>query len=236
MRKAIFMLSLVVGFAMFFACSGGRLTEEEYLTRAQKFEAQGDIEDAIFSYKNLLSYYPDSKDHDSYRSKLLDLTVQAADKYAGTPKGESYVSEAMSMAEEQSDTLMYWIKFRMASKIAESDSEKAKALFEAIPVDGYYYAAQMALGKSDYKMANAAYEKLIEIYPDDPNNYKAIFLIGFNTSEYLKDYDKAKGYFERVLADYPNCDLAPSAKWMLDNMGKPATDIQFIDSTGKKSA
>ncbi len=230
------MLSLVAGFAMFFACSGGRLTEEEYLTRAQKFEAQGDIEDAIYSYKNLVEYYPDAEKLDSYRSKLLDLTVQAAEKYAGTPKGESYVAEALSMAEGEPDTLMYWIKFRMASKVAKSDSEKGKALFAAIPANGYYYAAQMALGKSDYKMANAAYEKLIEIYPDDPNNYKAIFLIGFNYSEYLKDYESAKGYFERVLADYPDCDLVPSAKWMLDNMGKPAEDIQFIDSTGEKSA
>ncbi len=230
MNKTILIISLSIVAIFLFGCSGGRLTEEEYLAQAQKFISEGNVEDAIYNYKNVLVYYPESEKTDFCKSTILDLTIQMAEKYAGTPKGETYAAEAISLAEETSDTLVYWIKFSMASMTAESDPEKAKELFAKIPIDGYYYASQVALGKGDYKTANAAYEKLLEIYPDDPSNYKATFLIGFNYSEYLKDYEKARVYFERVLAGYPDCDLVPSAKWMLENMGKPAEEIEFIDS------
>ncbi|MCK5833834.1 tetratricopeptide repeat protein [bacterium] len=230
MLKSNTFLFILVMMVFLFGCTGGRLTEEEYLTQAKQMLAEGNIEDAIYNYSSLVKFYPESENLQMYETQLFDLTIQAAEKYAGTPKEETYIAEALSMANVYGDTLAYWVKYRIANKTAQVDQEKASVLFKAIPIDGYYFAAQMALGKGHYKDAIEAYEKLLELYPNDAGNYKAIFLIGFNYSEYLKDYEKAKLYFERVLANYPECDLRPSAEWMLENMGKSPEDIEFIEN------
>lgn len=214
--------------ALLFGCADGRLSEEEYLTQARQHLAQGSIEDAINAYKSIVAYYPESEKIEEHRSRLLDLTIQAAEKFAGTPKEETYIAEAMRLGKDSGDTLVYWVKYRVAKKTLQSDPSKAEELFEEIPVKGYYFAAQMALGGGDYRGANDAYERLLKLYPDDEENYKALFLMGFNYSEYLNDYDKARMYFERVLDEYPDCDLTTSAKWMLDNMGKSPDEIEFI--------
>ncbi len=229
MRSVLILISMAILIALA-GCTGGRLTEEEYLTQAKLMLDQGNIEDAIYNYKNLVEYYPMSEQIGEYRSQLLDLTLRAAEKHAGTSKEDVYIAEAMAIAKSSGDTLAgYWVKYRIAERTSLTDAEKGKALFAEIPIDGLYFAAQMALGKGDYAGANRGYEKILELYPDDPGNYKAIFLMGFNYSEYMKDFVKAKLYFDRVLAEYPDCDLAPSAKWMLENMGKSPDEIKFIE-------
>ena len=40
-------------------------------------------------------------------------------------------------------------------------------------------------------------------------------MIGFIYSEELKNYDEAEKAFRRLLASYPNSELAASARWMV---------------------
>lgn len=64
----------------------------------------------------------------------------------------------------------------------------------------------------------AAYQKLLEEYPDSEVSPQAQFMTGFVYSEELKDYDKAEQSFKSLLARYPKSELAASAKWMIQHM------------------
>ena len=50
-------------------------------------------------------------------------------------------------------------------------------------------------------------------------------MIGFTYAEELNDYEKARSEFEKFIAKHPNSELANSARWMLQNMDKPAPDL-----------
>ena len=73
-----------------------------------------------------------------------------------------------------------------------------------------------ALGPADQRIA--AYQKLLDDYPDSEVSPQAQFMIGFIYSEELKQYDDAEKAFHALLAHYPKAELAPSARWMIDHM------------------
>jgi peptidyl-prolyl cis-trans isomerase C len=76
------------------------------------------------------------------------------------------------------------------------------------------------------------YERFLSLYPNDPNAHKALFMIGFIAAEELKDYDKAKDSFHRLINTYPNSEFVNSAKWMLDNMGKEDAGVPPMPEEG----
>jgi TolA-binding protein len=82
-----------------------------------------------------------------------------------------------------------------------------------------YAEAQAYSEKGEFTSAIKTYEEILRLYPESPNSYKAQFLIGFVYSENLKDYNKAKEVYEKVIKNYPDCDLADDAKVMLESMG-----------------
>jgi len=235
MRTAtiLFSLTLVI---LIFGCSVGRLTEEEYVQKAQDSMVNGDIESAVAYYESLVRYYPESENIEQYTKMLLDVTYRAAEEFVGTSKGEKFIAKAITLAGADGDSLKQWFDFQAAPKIAETDPETAKAIYAQIPIEGYYRIAQVYLAKSDFKGSIEAYKKLVEVYPDNPDNYKPLFMIAFNYAEYLEDYPNAKTYFEKVIVEYPDCELVTSAKFMLDNMGKSPDEMQFIDGESDSTA
>jgi peptidyl-prolyl cis-trans isomerase C len=66
------------------------------------------------------------------------------------------------------------------------------------------------------------YLQLVMNYPDGGYADDAQFMIGFIQSEELHDYDSARNAFQRLLEKYPRSELAESARWMIENMGKEA--------------
>ncbi|HET7498836.1 MAG TPA: peptidyl-prolyl cis-trans isomerase [Candidatus Eisenbacteria bacterium] len=80
------------------------------------------------------------------------------------------------------------------------------------------------------------YRDVVTRYPDDPVSVQAAFMIGFTYAEDLGQYDEAKAEFRKFLDKYPRHELANSAKWMLENMDKPAPELddapEGADSTG----
>ncbi|MBI5710573.1 MAG: peptidyl-prolyl cis-trans isomerase [Candidatus Eisenbacteria bacterium] len=80
----------------------------------------------------------------------------------------------------------------------------------------------------------AAYEKLLELYPDSEVSAQAQFMVGFICSEELKDYDRAEKAFRAVIDRYPKSELAPSAEWMVEHMRTeeaPPFNLQEADSS-----
>lgn len=80
----------------------------------------------------------------------------------------------------------------------------------------------------------AAYQALLDEYPDSDVSPQAQFMIGFIHSEELKDYDGAEKAFRALLKRYPGSELAGSAQWMVDHMRSeeaPPFDLSEADSS-----
>ena len=115
MRLAVTCMFVCLTLLLFFGCSEARLTEEEYVSQAKEMLDAGNLEDAIYNYQSLTKYYPESADSESHKAKLLELLLEGGEKFAGTPKGDSYMAEALTMVEGKGDSLVYWVKFKMAT-------------------------------------------------------------------------------------------------------------------------
>jgi parvulin-like peptidyl-prolyl isomerase len=72
----------------------------------------------------------------------------------------------------------------------------------------------------------AHYEEIVERFPDSPHAAKAMFMIGFVNAEELKNLPAADRAFNRVINEYPDSDVAQSAKYMLETMYKTDRDLQ----------
>ena len=104
------------------------------------------------------------------------------------------------------------------------DDKKADTIFQKF-LEKYpngekllYDQAQSFSEKGDFVSAIKIYEEILKLYPQSPNSYKAQFSIGFVYSENLRNYNKAKDAYERVMEKHPSCDLADDAKFMLQSM------------------
>lgn len=108
-----------------------------------------------------------------------------------------------------------------------NEDEKAKETFQKILNDypdydlekDFFDYAQESQNSGKPKLAIKLYQEAIESFPDSPNKYKALFLIGFVYSEQLQDYDKGREAYKKVVDLYPDCDLADDAEFMLRAMG-----------------
>jgi tetratricopeptide (TPR) repeat protein len=108
------------------------------------------------------------------------------------------------------------------------DLDVAEALFRRIEKDypngdTLYDKALFQLGqllgeKQNYLASLEAYRKLLWKRPASPEAYKAQFMIAFTYSEYLKKEKLALAEYRKVLANYPNCELAKDADWMIRNI------------------
>ncbi|MEO5987980.1 MAG: peptidyl-prolyl cis-trans isomerase [Candidatus Eisenbacteria bacterium] len=84
----------------------------------------------------------------------------------------------------------------------------------------------------------AAYQRVVDTYPDADVSPQAQFMVGFIHSEELKEYEKAEAAFRALLKRYPKSELAASASWMVEHMRTeeaPGFLPLGLDSTGAKS-
>jgi len=78
--------------------------------------------------------------------------------------------------------------------------------------------AQIYIEQEKYQQALGEYRRLSYLFPKSPNNYKAMFMVGFIHAEHLKNDSAAVRDFEKMLAQYPSSDLSDDADWMIRNI------------------
>ena len=105
-----------------------------------------------------------------------------------------------------------------------SDSEGTKT------EQDLYTEAQNHSEDGNFESAIDTYESILELWPDSPRAYKAQFLIGFVYSENLKDQQKAKENYRKVIDNYPECDLADDARYMIEMM-ETGTEPMISDTS-----
>ncbi len=107
-------------------------------------------------------------------------------------------------AELQEDLLQkYRVNFNY-DKLAHSIT--AKELFQL---------AEDALKRNRHHEAIEHYDRIIMIYNNNEDDYKAHFMKAFLYAEELQDDDKAVTLFEELLETYPHADLHESAEFMI---------------------
>ena len=211
--------------------------------KGQQAEGHGDLGTAIKAYRTIVKKHP----HDTltpgacYRlGQLLEQThkyLPAADAYA-------VLCEKYSKSEhfEDSVTALFRIgemylagqKTKLLGITIKSGLDQAADIFTMIirtaPYDKYTARAQFDLGRAREKQgrneqAIAAYQAVVEKFPDDPIAVDAQYQIGYIWSKASTSgtYDPAaatnsKIAFEDFLARYPNSEKASQAKQNLKKM------------------
>jgi tetratricopeptide (TPR) repeat protein len=91
-----------------------------------------------------------------------------------------------------------------------------------------YELANIYQELGSYSDAVNEYKIIANVWPSDPNTYKAYFMQGFVLSEYEKRDSLALIIFEEMLAKFPNSELSEDAKVLVENIksgGKVLEDL-----------
>jgi TolA-binding protein len=114
--------------------------------------------------------------------------------------------------------------------LAEQQLKAYGTFIEKFPEDGrneefLYKAAELAntLGKT--AVALDYYHSFCEKYPKSIKAPYALFLQGFIYEEQLKNIDRARELYTSFLSAYPDHELAKSARFSLDNLGKSEEEV-----------
>jgi len=227
-------------------------TAQQLFDRAQEAEKRGDLAGAIKSYRIIVKKHP----HDTlapgacYRMGQLQEQIhkylQAADSY-------SVVCEKYQKSErfEESVEALFRIgemyianqKTKILGITIKTGNEQAADIFTMIirtaPYGKYTARAQFDLGRARERQgrneqAIAAYQSVVEKFPDDPIAVDAQYQIGYIWSKASASgtYDpaaanKAKIAFEDFLARYPNSEKSAQAKQNLKKMESKQTSTAY---------
>lgn len=80
-------------------------------------------------------------------------------------------------------------------------------------------------GKHDYHAAINYYQAFVKKYPDLNSAPVAMFIIGFIYNNNLQMMDSARITYQEFIAKFPTHDLATSAKFELENLGRSPEEI-----------
>jgi outer membrane protein assembly factor BamD len=219
-------------------------TAQQLFERAQEAERHGNLGAAIKAYREIVRKHP--KDTlaagSCYRmAQLLEQTnkyLPAAESYATLcekyPKSERFEDSVEAMF-RLGETYLARQKMKLLGVITvKTGTEAAAQIFTLIiktaPYGKYTARAQFDLGRAREKQgenesAIAAYQSVVEKFPNDPIAVDAQYQIGYIWSKASTSgtYDpnaakNAKMAFEDFLSRYPNSEKSAQAKQNLKRM------------------
>ena len=90
--------------------------------------------------------------------------------------------------------------------------------------------AALAQQQGNMQEAIGYYERVLTEYPASGHGDEAQFMIAFIYEEYIRDLEEARRAYRRVIENYPDSELATSARHLLPNVGRtPQEWVQFQD-------
>lgn len=88
--------------------------------------------------------------------------------------------------------------------------------------------------RENLEKAISIFKKLYDEYPESSYAPSGLFMAGFIYANELKNYDEATKLYKQFLQEYPNDELAASAKAELDNMGLTPEEILMKNMAKEK--
>lgn len=126
--------------------------------------------------------------------------------FSDTAIYEKYLIDANNLLSQYSDFI---------TKYPE-DAETPDMLFKA---------SNVSMNTKDYNKAVSYLDKLILNYPKSDKTPMALFLLAFIYENNLNDIAKASLLYNQFIKEYPNHEMAASAKSSLENIGKPVEEL-----------
>lgn len=93
---------------------------------------------------------------------------------------------------------------------------------------------EFAQNASDPQQRIAAFQEIVDKYPQDKVAPEALFMIGFVYAEELKDPVMADHTFASLIDKYPDTEIAKTARWMQENINEPLPQFQDLDDLNKQ--
>ncbi len=87
----------------------------------------------------------------------------------------------------------------------------------------------LAQNSTDSHQRLRYYGQIVEEHESSKYAAEALFMIGFVYAEEIKSAPDADRAFTRVINEYPNSEVAKTAKWMLDNMSGTLPEFEDLD-------
>ena len=163
---------------------------------------EGNIDMAGKRLTEMLKKFPDGK----YVNDALRWSI-----FIEKNQGDSQFSKYLEGLKHRKQ-----MKYDMAvsdfEDIIENDS--ASPLAEA----SYLRIAEIYAKELRFDMAISKYRQFIEAYPQSKHNAEAQAKIGDIFAEKLKNYEKAKVAYEKVILDYPQCIQADLVRKKLQKL------------------
>jgi tetratricopeptide (TPR) repeat protein len=101
--------------------------------------------------------------------------------------------------------------------------------------DYLYKGAEVARSMRTMPKAMSIYDWILEDYPTYEKTPTVMFIKGFIMEQDFKKIEEAKALYTQFLERFPEHQMASSAKFLLDNLGKSEEDIlKDIESKNKK--
>jgi outer membrane protein assembly factor BamD len=227
-------------------------TVQQLFDRAQEAERKGDFGAAIKAYRTIIKKHPKDTLAAGSCWRLGQVQEQthkylpAAQSYAVLcekyPKSEHF-AEAVEGMFRLGETYLMGTRLKVLGITLSSGMDEAAEIFTMIirvaPYGKYTARAQFDLGRAREKQgrneaAIAAYQAVVEKFPDDPIAVDAQYQIGYIWSKASSSgtydpaaADHAKIAYEDFIARYPKSEKAPQAKQNLKQMEHKQTSTSY---------
>ena len=225
---------------------------QELFSKAQEAEKRGNLKRAIKAYLTIVRRHP--KDtlaagalyrmaqlHEERRAylKAAEAYGRLADRY---PKSEHF-DESIEALFRIGEKYLGGRKVKVLGVPIKASMDEAVGIFTGIirvaPYGKYAARAQFAIGRAREKqgandLAVAAYQAVVEKYPDDPLAADAQYQVGYIWAKATKSgtYDpaapaNAKTGFQDFLSHHPNSEKAAQARENLKALEHKQTSTAF---------
>lgn len=221
------------------------------LQQARDLDGAGNTSGAIAIYRTLVKRYPVSPSAPEAQFRVGELydssgnTKRAFDAYQklieSYPQSREF-DRAINAQLGVADGLMEKRRYERAAEMYES-------ILKSAPYTKFAPAVQFKIGQalenqSEWSKAVAAYQRVIDRYPDSSYASDALYQIGYvqfseanSRSKDLSAAIDAKHTFEQFLAEYPNSEKAAQARENLSQMsGRESLDLLSIAKFYDRSA
>ena len=173
------------------------------------------------------------------------LIAAMREKYPDNPTVKELTSSG-NISSESSETLLTNLGTKMFNDslmqlekpVAREyvDACEAYALVMQDDPSGAEYlhkGAETARSLQTLDKALFLYDWIIKKYPEHPRAAQSLFLKAFTLDNDLNQFEEAKKLYEEFLQKYPKNEFAPSAQFLLDNLGK--SDEELLESLQQRS-
>ncbi|HZV68105.1 MAG TPA: tetratricopeptide repeat protein [Saprospiraceae bacterium] len=238
-------------------------TSARYILQAARLStSRQQWSQALGFYKMYLVQYPDRPDQPDRLAEVIDIMDKLekpelnqvlyrayADRFKQDPRAKTYTAK-ITNPDVTIDSLLKHIGLQMfndsiyrlnedMARLYVDASEAAVMANPNMPQAAEYLhrAAETARTLRNIPKAITLYDWIIDKYPTDKRGATSLFLKAFTFDNDLKDYVNAKKYYEEFLAQYPDNEFTPSAKFLLENLGKSEEELkQILEKKSKENA